>query len=555
MAGTNVIRFYREPIVWLVLIVLLANAGYAFSGGGAALQVSSYETVPSTIYPGTTGTLQLSIQNTGSATASPVTIYYSLPGVSGTSSTSPGDIGPSSTAIVSVPFSIPDTASGVYVIPVNIYYEGGNDSSSIKSTPFSISLLVAQHQVLEVKTRSIKPGVALPGDKITAYLTLVNTGGVVNNVVITPSDNSSFNLDGTTQLTAGNVPRGSEKNISVPLVLSSTASKGKYSIPLTVSYQDSLQTTKSQTVKIGPVVVSDFSGQFRIYLDSLNPVEVGSEAKFALTLENIGTSDTSAAVTINQTSVFTPIGVSRIYFDDIPAGDNLTETMILGIEPTTTAGYYKIQLGIESNGNTYAQDVGLVVTATPELEISAETSPQLITTSSQTAKVTVHISNSGNSAVRSVYVKAGSTKDLPLSGTTDKFIGTLNVDDYSTLQVTAIIPTRLAPGDYQLPVTVTFKDTKNGLHTVNKSVDISVYSDSGSASFGAANSADSSAAGPSATTTGAGIRRPGNGGFFGLGLLQWGIVIAVVAVVGYFGYKKWKEMKDKEKGAKTEAKK
>ncbi|VVB99833.1 NPCBM-associated, NEW3 domain of alpha-galactosidase [uncultured archaeon] len=502
-----------------VLVLLLA--GFASAATGAALQVTGHTVVPSTIYPGTTGQLQVTVDNSGTDTAGGVSVYYTTPTASST--VYAGDIAQGATATVSIPFSVPsDYGSGIMTIYLNIYYDASSTagSSNSKNTPVTIPLEISQHQSLTVNTVSVSPVAVTPGDTFRARLLLVNTGGTTNNIIISSADNSSFTLSGTTQQSVGSISAGANRTVEVAIDTSSSTASGKYSVPLTVSYQDSLQNTLTQTTYVGPETVYDSSAQFKVTLVPTSPVEVGSETAFDLTLENLGGSSSPAYVDINSSSVFTPIGSTRVFFDPIAPGEKSTQKVTIGVGATTTAGYYSLPLTINGNGKGYTQNIGITVDATPELTATADTSPS-------TGAVTVTIANIGNSAIRSVYVSTASTKELRVSGTTDKFIGTLNVDDFATVSETVSLQQGVSPGKYSLPINITFKDTTNARHTLIKNVDVQA-------------SAASPAGSATATGTAGFSGRNRSTGLFGLGDLPLYAGALLLIVLAFFGYKRWK---------------
>ena len=515
----------------LFVILLLSVLVSAAVTGNAALQVTSHTVIPDTIYPGTVGQLQVSVLNSGTDTAGAVVVDYKVPGQTLYSEQSVGDIGAGSNAIVSIPFTVPSkTASGFFVMDLNIVYFADATHSSIKNTPISIPIVVSQQQILEVKTISVEPGTIQPGDTITANLNIVNTGGVMNNVVISTPSDSSFTLRGTTQQAVGSIPFNSSKDVSVSLASSSSTSVGKYSIPITISYQDSLQNTLNQTIFVGPITVSESGAQFRISLVPTTNTEVGSQAQFDLTLENLGGSGASVTIDLNQTAEFTPIGSTRIYFDSIGPGAKQSQKITIGIAPTTNTGYYNLPITVSISGKTYAQSIGIVVNATPDIAITSDSTPQFISSGTNGVKILAQISNVGNGPIRSVYVSATPTKDFTFVGPTDKFIGTLNVDDFATFQIAVDVPASLSPGEYGIPLAITFKDSRNIEHTINKNVSVTIYS--------SANAARLNAASGSTSTTG--VTRTNGTVLFGLSTLQLGAVVLIIGVIGYFVYKKYK---------------
>jgi len=526
--------------IWFGILALSLLFGIAYCANGAALQISDHTTIPDMVYPGTSSQLQLTLLNAGSDTAAGVKVSYKTPSQDYYSETSVGDIGAGSTAIASIPFTVPsNVGSGFFTIDVNVVYFSDQTNQVVKNTPATIPVIVSQHQILAVRTLGIEPQAIQPGDSVTAQLEIVNTGGVMNNVVITTPETSSFSIEGVTEQPVGSIPFNSTRSVSLRLTSTSSAASGKYTIPIIVKYQDALQNTVNQTVYAGPVTVTESSGQFRIYITPITPAEVGSEAQFALLVENLADSSASPIIDINQTAQFTPIGATRIYFDDIAPGMNQTKIVTVGIGASISAGYYSIPLEITNNGNTYTENIGIVVNATPDVVVTTDTQPEFISSGSSGVKVLAQISNNGNSAIRSVYVYAQpqNQKQISITGATDKFIGTLNVDDFATFQITINVPPGLPAGQYQIPIVLVFKDAKNIQHTLNKNVTITVYSAQDAARSNIASGQTDNAGG---TGIGAGRTRSNGSVLFGLGWLQLVIIAVVVLVVGYFAYKRWK---------------
>jgi len=533
-----------HALLGMLLFCLLAGAAAAAGGStgtglAAALQVSGHSTVPETIYTGSSGQLQLTITNSGTDTAGATVIDYTLPGQP-QSEYSVGDIGAGTSAIASIPFTVPaNVSSGFFVINLNVVYFADSAHTTIKNTPTTIAITVSQHQILNVKTTSVEPQSVQPGNEVTLTMSVENSGGVMKNVVISADGDSTFMLSGTTQQTVGDVPSGGSRTVSVTVVASSTAAAGKYNIPLVVTYQDLLQKTVNQTIYVGPVTVSEASAQFMVAMAPVTSAEVGSEAQFALTLTNLAGNSISAIVDLSQESPFTPIGSTRVFFNNIDPGKSVTKIVTVGIDAGTTSGYYDFPLTITSNGRAYNQSIGMVLEATSDLDVTAATQPQFVSSGSSGVRVTAQIANIGNGPMRSVYASTGSTKDLEVIGTTDKFIGTLNIDDFTTFQVLVNVPPQRPPGNYSLPIAVTFKDAKNEQKTIVKNVVITVYSAQDAGRLNMLSASSSSTSSGTSSTNGFSGRQAG---LFGIPYL-WIGAGAVALVAGYFGYKKLKGKK------------
>jgi hypothetical protein len=500
-------------LVFVALVAVLAGgmvfAAPSSNSSDAVLQVTGYSIIPSAVYAGSSGYAELNVANTGQIDATDITVYYTYASSNVQSSISAGDISANSNEQVTVPFQVPQQVpGGIYLMDVDVYYTP-YESSSQKKTSISIPIIVSQYEPLEVTTIGAATGVIAPGEVFQLQLMVNNTGGVVNNLIVTTPGNSSFSLEGETQETIGSIVSGASTNVTLNLISSSNAAIGQYTLPLIFTYQDASGNTTAQTLYVGPVSILDSSTQFRLTMNPLTPTEVGSEAVFQVTVENVGTNPLSAIVDINSTTAFTPIGISRLYFDPIESGQSASQNVTLGISNSVTAGYYELPITVSlSSGNVVTQNVGVPITATSDLTVTA---------TSSSGVVTVQISNTGNAPIRSVYVSASSSNFI-ISGGSDKFVGTLNVDDFATISLT--VAQRPGTSNNTIAVTTSFKDSNNIPHVITKNVAVTASSSNfTSATFGA---------------------RRSTGVIFGL---DWTEIIGgiVVIVVAYFAYRHFKK--------------
>ncbi len=508
----------------LFAMLLLAPMTYVVEAAAsdAALQVTDYSLVPQNIYPGSKGYIQLTISNTGSDTATGITVQYSNNFDYKLKSQSTGDINSNSNSQISVPFQVStDFSSGVLLYKIEIYYQSSQSGGESKLTTYSIPIIVSQNEILEVNTLSLSKKTISPGEKVSVELEIRNIGGTINNLAITSQSDSSFSIDGSTRKSVGNLPSNSTKVVTLNLASSSLTVIGQYMVPLTFTYEDSLQNTVTQTLQVGPVSVLESSTQFRVTMDPLTYAEVGSQATFYLQLENTGSDPISAIVDISSTNTFIPLGSNRIYFDSVEPGKKVSENVTLGISASAASGYYELPFTVTlSSGQIVSQKVGVVVQATPEITLTAESSQS--TTGND---IVLQISNTGNSPIRSVYVTAeyGGTK-------TEKFIGTLDLDDYSTMTLNSgsmfgmrdNTTQRMAP---KINVMMSFRDEQNQQHTLLEEVSISTRATSSTAT--------------SIFTT---RQRTNNDGLFGFSWIQIGAGILLVAA-GYYLYRRSKKKK------------
>ena len=520
----------RKSNIFMVMAVLLAAFGLAFSE--PILQINNYSTAPPEIYAGTSGYVQVTLYNSGDSSAIAVSPHYMMDGV-GTSSLL-GDIASKSSAQVSVPFKISQDAAGtIQLVNIDIYYTSSSGSmTASKKTSLSIPLTVKQYSPLEVRTLSSDKTQISAGEKVTFELAITNTGGVVNNLIITMPDGSSFYIDGSTQKSVGSIDSNSTVDVSLPLVSATSTATGTYSVPVTFTYQDMAKQPTNKTLGIGPINVLDTSVQYRLTLEPKDTVEIGSEVPFSLSLENKGSYPISGVVEIAASTVFTPIGMQRIYFDSVPAGETATKGVSLGVGSSASAGYYTLPLTLTpSTGQELQYNVGIIVEATPQITVTLDTggtTPE------------IQIANTGNSQIRSVYASitpAGS------STATKSFIGTLDVDDSASVSLDS-------PAS-SVVVELSFRDSSNHEHTVTQTL----QSAGGNSSFvqgglGGRNSTSSFGNGSPNSTRNRGVfgMLLGPGGSSSPDMVTLGIaaIVVIIAVggAGYYAYKRfWKGRK------------
>ena len=522
-----------KKIVFFALLALLAISGVALAV--PVLQISNYSTVPSNVYPGTLGYLQVVLSNKGDITAETVSAQYYLDGSS--RSLSAGDISAGSNEQIAVPFRIDSNAAGtLQLLSIDVFYSykdtGGTTNS--KKTSLTMPIVVQQYNPLEARTISIDNAAISPGEKINLQLELRNIGGVVNNLLITTPANSSFSIDGSTQKAVGIIPSGSAINVTLPLISSSDAKIGTYSIPITFTYQDATKQPTINTLYVGPISMLSSSTDYRVFLEPLAPVEIGAQVPFRLTLQNSGSSPISATLDINATDAFTPIGVQRIYFDSVPAGASVSKNITIGVSASKSAGFYTLPLVLTPNtGQSTRFDAGLAVLATPEITVTLD---------SQSGTTVVQIANTGNSQIRSVYASASFTGSQAVS---ESFMGTLNVDDFATLSLSGSGPS--------VNVVIRYRDSNNAEHVENTTIERSAVftgaagTSGASGTFGASQNSATGNFRQGANNNPLGFLSGGRQGAASgspLGIAIPIIAVIVIAVGGFFAYKHFTKKKE-----------
>lgn len=173
---------------------------------------------------------------------------------------------------------------------------------------------------------------------------------------------------------------------------------------------------------------------------------------------------------------------------------------------------------------------GVIVEATPEITVSLDTAG--------TAGAQVQVANTGNSQIRSVHVSV--TPDGSKTPT-ESFIGTLNVDDFSSVS----LPSGSARS---VNVEVRFKDSRNAEHLVSQTLETNGNQSfvQGGARQGTTLPTDNLSRGRNVQGGNPlgmlfGGNRAGAGAQSGPNYVLIGIGVAVIAAIAFFAYRHFKK--------------
>jgi hypothetical protein len=494
-----------------ILFIALLVVGCVF----ADIQITSYSVLPTTLKPGVTGSASITVYNPSSTTVNGVVIYQGGEQFTFTSNrVQLGDIGPLGSTVVAIPFVIKNNvAPGVYTLRLDAFWTEGSEA---KTKVFSIPISVSNPPIFKFEFTPI--GEVTPGQSFKVKGQLKNEGGDAKQITL--SVNSSyFFFDKLSQLPIGNLGAGESMPIELSLVASTSAQPGLQSIPLTATYNDPLGAIQQATILITPVNVMknyvDFSINAAAEKGVITP---GSKTKFFVNLTNIGNSNAySAKVSISSASAyFTSIGSYERYFEILPPNLEKQIEFEIGVSGSAPAGYYPITVTVSylnMNGESQTpvqKQVGVEVGGAPQISITPNTNPSPLT-SGKLYTLSLQFSNTGDIDIRALEATLSSDYfeilDSPYS-----YIGSLNVDDYTSTQYKIYSKQGLKPGSYPIQVNMKFKDAYNVEHTQTKEVMLEVVS----------------------LETAALTQKPAEMNPFGLAI----IILAVLAVL-YLVYKKY----------------
>ncbi|MBI5226662.1 hypothetical protein HY994_05525 [Candidatus Micrarchaeota archaeon] len=384
------------------------------------------------------------------------------------------------------------------------------------------------------------PDRVYPGDQVSLRFSVFSTRtGGAQNVVITP--NTPF-LKTTTVFSLGNIASNVPKDELLTFTVPNSTKPGTY--PLFFLASDS--NTPQQQIAQYIIIVNEpsVSNQLIAQADLPQALQAGDSGVLNIAITNtapLDAADVIVQINPDTNKVFTPLSTDRKYVQRIGSGQTVSVPFEVGISAGATPGYYQLPITIQ-----YAVDQVVQPDITQNLGIEVQAKPELLLTvdnagSSTNNALIVTVANVGDTPVRGVYIKTSSNA-FRITGASDKFIGTLNLDDSTTM---AINLQPRGPGsngtDSNLDVSITYKDPNNQEHILKQSIPISP-SDFAAGTAGNANTA-------------IGVRfRGASRGPLGIDPFGWGAIIVVLAAGGFFGFRWYKKRKNaKNESGKTAA--
>jgi hypothetical protein len=504
----------RKEILFFVLIALIAVAS-------ADVQITSYSVLPTTLKPGVTGSASITVYNPSSSTVTGVIIYQGGEQFTFTTNrVQVGDLGTLGSTVITIPFTIKsDVSPGVYNLRLDAFWSEGTGT---RTKTFSIPISVTNPPIFRFSFTPLNQ--ITPGGSFTIDGQIKNEGGSVSKMVLTVNS-SYFFFDRMSQISLGDLETGQNLSFELPMVASASLQPGVQSLPLIITYQDPLGAIQQATIAINPVEVMKSSVDFTVDAQpEKKPVSPGDKMKLFVNLTNTGNSKAySAKITVSSSSAyFTSLGSSERYFELISSDSKKQVEFEIGVSGNTPAGYYPLTITVNYlnvNGEVQTplqKQVGLEVGGSPQISITPDTSPFPISAGGKYA-LSLQFSNTGTINIRALTVSV-SGENFEILSSAENYIGSLNLDEYTTVQYTIHAKNNLQPAKYPIHVSMNFKDSYNNQHSIQQDVLLEIVS-------------------PDVAAL---TQKPD-----GLSLTSILIIIVVIGVIGYFVYKRYFKKKAK----------
>ncbi|MFH1286078.1 MAG: hypothetical protein ABIH99_05855 [Candidatus Micrarchaeota archaeon] len=503
------------------VLLVIALVAVLASSACADILVSSFVVTPSTLRPGAKGTVSFTLTNTGSTAISGVKCYPSGSGFTFASNyIDAGDLGIGGSTSITLPFTTNgDIKSGIYNVLVSSYWSDGTGS---QHKTFSVSVNVTDLPVFQILTPTNIAPVG-PGGELDVVATIKNTGGKATDMELT-TNSSTFFLTSTSKILLGTIGNDAEKEVLLNFSASSSAASGVHTIPVVLEYLDELSVKRQSVLYITPVRVVKSSVDFSVQMAELeDKISPGNRVKIRMNLTNIRSATAySATVSISSSSAYiTPMSSAENYVGDVLPMQMKEVEFEIGVASGASPGYYPLTVTVNylnregEEQSAIQQTLGMEVSGVADVSAIASLSPAPATPGAKYA-LSLQISNIGTIPVGSLFVKV-SSEVVDILEAPENYVGTLALNDYTSVQYNVFVKNDVAPGRYPVNVVVSFRDARNALHTMEKITYIEIVSPETAA-----------------------LIKGGNGG------TPWWvslIVLGMIAVLGYFGYKKFVKKK------------
>ena len=460
----------RNVIFGILFLLLLSGTGFA------GLSITDYSVSQEAYSPGSQGTVTIYISNPSSCP----TLAGGCPGDHrltevGVSLTPPpqiaiserqdvGDIELGGSTFVTLPFTISEEAdSGVYSLKFRVFSYAQTAQTRYLTIPITVANIP---QFVFTPSPNVLTGVN------TVNMTIANEGGIARNLEITVGESESgVALFGTNQIYVGTV----ENQKAVGMMLDARdAEDGPVNVPLAVTYDDELGVVHEETHYVRMTVKKE---KLDVVFDQMSDVVTRQESPLVLGIKNNGDEYLKdVKLEFTDDSMKLSDGTEFDY-GDIAPGEEITVsgTVFATLSPGLNLVPARITWIENDVHNDEMVNVPITITSDADVGVYIETKPAPLM-AGQEHTLSVLISNLGSYQIDNVDVELESDVFDSLDITNKQYIGSLQNDDFSTVQFKVMIDPMTAPGDYTMRVKVTYRDQSGEWETRYINQPITVHS-------------------------------------------------------------------------------
>ena len=447
-------------------LAVLMMSGIGFAG----LAITDYSVSQESYSPGSQGTVTIYVSNPSSGVAE---YDHRLTEVGATITSPPqitiserqdvGDIEIGGSTFLTLPFTVSDDAdTGVYSLSFRVF----SFAQTAQTRYITIPITVA-----DVPEFVFTPDTNVLTSVDVVNMAITNNGGIAKNLKIKINENSSgVALYGTNEIYVGDLT----DETTVTMMLDSRDAKdGPVDVPLLLTYNDEIGVAHEETDYVRMTVKKE---KLDVIFDQKSDVVTRQESILVLTLNNNGDEDLkNIKLSFTSEDIKMRDG-SEFDFGDVDEGGEATVsgTVFATLSPGLNLIPAKMTW-IENDVNK-EQDITVPLTISSDADVGVyiETKPAPLTVG-QEHTLSVLVSNLGSYRIDNVDVEIDSDVLQTLDITNKQYIGSLENDDFSTVQFKTQISPFTAPGDYDMTVKINYRDQSGEWKTRYISQPITVY--------------------------------------------------------------------------------
>jgi hypothetical protein len=431
---------------YATIIVLVMLAGISFAG----ITVPEWSLSQESFSSGSSGVMSMTLSNSGEHTMTGVGI--TIEGSEDIKIRPPAsivDLRSGATTTLALPFTVDgDAKSGIYRVEIRFLgYEDvpGGSKLTVNSVVIPIKVLDSPELGLTMDRKVL-------GGIDPAVLSIENNGGIANEVRIKMNESSDIALYGTNEIFLEHI----EGIADVPMILDSRGSdEGPKDLSFVFSYEDELGMRQTESEDVRVTIRKE---RLDLAFIQKNALTTRKEAMLSLEIRNNGKDDLKdVRISFNEDGMRLKED-NEIDAGDIPAGGSATvsATVFADYAPGLNLIESTVSWIEEDVEKTRAVDMPVTIQSDAKVGVYLEAKPAPITNNVEHT-ISVLVSNLGSHEIDNVEVGLESDVITMLDISEKRYIGSLENDDFSTVQFKVMINAPEA-GDYPLDVIVDFRD-------------------------------------------------------------------------------------------------
>ncbi|HID73189.1 TPA: hypothetical protein EYP38_04560 [Candidatus Micrarchaeota archaeon] len=449
-----------------ILLVL----GMLFGGVFAGVAVPDWSVSQESFRSGASGVISMAVSNPTTYQISTIGMtIFSPPEVSISGPSTIVDLSAGAMTSVALPFKVSsDASSGIYLVEIRFSgYEERTDRREYVTNSIAIPITVVDAPEFTLTTDT-----QLIGGIDQVVMTIENKGGIAKNVRVKIGDSSDVALFGTNELFVSQITGSEELGMTLD---SRNAEDGPIDLPVSITYEDELGIEHTGIEYVRITIKKE-----RLDVTFLQKSNVITRQEGTLTLEvaNDGTETLEdVRITFDDENLRLKYE-NELEVGSIAAGSSATVSAVVFADYSPGLNLVPATITWEEENVDKTQSVNIPLTISSDVEVGVylEAKPAPLTMGGEHT-ISVLVSNLGSYGIDNVEVGMESEVLQMLDISTERYIGSLDNDDFSTVQFKVRVDA-MAPGSYPMDVTITYRDKSGEWKSTSIEQNVEIYAPS-----------------------------------------------------------------------------